>query len=124
MAAAEDHPEPDSADLELALTKLAWENPSATVDAAATLAALGVDIPAGMRVDLRVQRPDTLYLVIPPAASAVEESEAVVNQMDLWRSGEQFVWVMPQEAKMALLEMRAQFRGERTARKHERRPLQ
>jgi hypothetical protein len=111
MAVEDDHPELDAADLELALTKLTWEDPSATADAAATLATLGVDVPAGMRVDLRVQRPDTLYLLIPPAASAVEESEAVVNQMDLWRSGEQFVWVMPQDAKMALLEMREQFRG-------------
>ena len=34
----------------------------------------------------------------------------MVNQMDLWRSGEQFIWIMPQEAKMALLKMREQYR--------------
>ena len=34
----------------------------------------------------------------------------VVNQMDLWRSGDQFVWIMPQDAKLALLDMREQYR--------------
>ena len=72
-------------------------------------------MPAGRRVDLRIQRPDTLYLVIPPAFSdeGEHEHEPVVNQMDLWRSGEQFVWIMPQEAKLALLQMREQYRDHR-----------
>ena len=30
--------------------------------------------------------------------------------MDLWRSGDQFVWIMPQDAKVALLDMREQYR--------------
>jgi hypothetical protein len=30
--------------------------------------------------------------------------------MDLWRSGDQFVWIMPQDAKVALLQMREQYR--------------
>ena len=101
---------PDAVDLEQALTKLAWSDPAVTEDPAAALARLGVEVPAGWRVDLRVQRPDTLYLVIPPAFSDEEEHESVVNQMDLWRSGEQFVWIMPQEAKLALLKMREQYR--------------
>jgi hypothetical protein len=100
-----------AADLEQALTRLAWDDGSAGEDAAAALSRLGVDVPDGMRVDLRVQRTDTLYLVIPPAAADIEESDAVVNQMDLWRSGEQFVWIMPQAAKVGLLQMREQFRA-------------
>jgi hypothetical protein len=51
--------------------------------------------------------------VIPPAFSDEEEHEQVVNQMDRWRSGEQFIWIMPQEAKMALLKMREQYRDHR-----------
>ena len=101
---------PDAADLEQALTMLAWGDPAVTEDPAAAFARLGVQVPAGWRVDLRIQRPDTLYLVIPPAFSDEGEHEQVVNQMDLWRSGEQFVWIMPQEAKLALLEMREQYR--------------
>ena len=106
---------PDAADFEQALTMLAWSDPAVTEELAAALAQLGVEVPAGWRVDLRIQRPDTLYLVIPPAFSdqGEHEHEPVVNQMDLWRSGEQFVWIMPQEAKLALLEMREQYRDHR-----------
>ena len=104
---------PDAADFERALTMLAWSDPAVTEEPVAALTQLGVDVPAGWRVDLRIQRPDTLYLVIPPAFSDEGEHEPVVNQMDLWRSGEQFVWIMPQEAKLALLEMREQYRDHR-----------
>jgi hypothetical protein len=106
---------PDAVDLEQALMMLAWTDPAVTGDPAAVFAQLGVQLPAGWRVDLRIQRPDTLYLVIPPAFSdeGQHEHESVVNQMDLWRSGEQFVWIMPQEAKLALLKMREQYRDHR-----------
>ena len=104
---------PDAVDLEQALTMLGWSDPAVTGDPVAALTQLGVDVPAGWRVDLRIQRPDTLYLVIPPAFSDEGEHEQVVNQIDLWRSGEQFVWIMPQEAKLALLEMREQYRDHR-----------
>jgi hypothetical protein len=111
-AAPEDvHGDPDGADLEAALTRLAWRDPTVVHDPAAALARLGVDVPAGLRVDIRVQRQDTLYLVIPPTDSDGGESERVVNQMDLWRSGDQLVWIIPQEAKVALLQMREQFRN-------------
>ena len=97
-------------DIEQALTMLAWGDPSVVEDPAA-LSQLGVDVPAGLRFDVRVQRPDTLYLVIPSAYSDDGEHEGVVNQMDLWRSGDQFVWIMPQDAKVALLQMREQYRN-------------
>jgi len=92
---------------------LACRYPAVTKDPAAAFAQLGVQVPAGLRVDLRIQRPDTLYLVIPPTFSDEGEHESVVNQMDLWRSGEQFVWIMSQEAKLALLQMREQCRDHR-----------
>ncbi len=97
-------------ELEQALTALAWDDPAVAADPAAALARLGVDIPDGMLVDIRIQRPDTLYLVIPPVADSAPPDE-VVNQMDLWRSGDQFVWIMSQDAKLALLQMRRQYRA-------------
>ncbi|PVZ08175.1 nitrile hydratase [Actinomycetospora cinnamomea] len=97
-------------DLEQALTALAWGDPAVLQDPAAAMSKLGVDVPNGMRLDVRVQRRDTLYLVIPPA-SPDGEPGGVVNQMDLWRSGDQFVWILSQDAKLALLGMREQFRG-------------
>ena len=48
---------PDAADLEQALTMLAWSDPAVTEDPAAAFAQLGVEVPAGWRVDLRIQRP-------------------------------------------------------------------
>jgi hypothetical protein len=101
----------DAADLEQALTLLAWSDPTFASDPGAALRRLGVDVPDGFRLDLRVQRRDTLYLVIPPAADEGETPDAVVDQMDLWRSGDQFVWIMPQDAKLALLRMREQHRA-------------
>ncbi|MFN8025017.1 MAG: nitrile hydratase [Acidimicrobiia bacterium] len=100
----------DDLGLEDALTELAWADPSVAHDPHTALARLGVTVPEGMQVDVRVQRRDTLYFVIPPAAADGGEAAGVVNQMDLWRSGDQFVWIMPQDAKVALLDMREQCR--------------
>ena len=105
-----DRPERSERDLERALTALAWRDPSAVEDGATALAALGVDVPPGMRADLRVQRRDTLYFVIPPAAGDGGDPDRVVDQMDLWGSGDQFVWILPQDAKLDLLDLREQYR--------------
>ncbi|MEV0986002.1 nitrile hydratase [Streptomyces sp. NPDC049949] len=102
---------PGTVDLEQALTTLAWSDPAVADNPGAALAQLGVDVPVGLRFDVRVQRPDTLYLVIPPVFPGEVGGESVVNQMDLWRSGDQFVWILPQDAKTALLEMREQHRN-------------
>ncbi|MCX4918926.1 nitrile hydratase [Streptomyces sp. NBC_00687] len=102
---------PSSLDLEQALTMLAWSDPSITENDGAAPTRLGIDVPSGLRFDVRVQRSDTLYLVIPPVSSEEAGDEHVVDQMDLWRSGDQFVWILPQDAKTALLEMREQYRN-------------
>lgn len=54
--------------LEDALTQLVWADTTTCEDLAAALARLGVDVPEGMHVEVRVQRRDTVYFVIPPAA--------------------------------------------------------
>ena len=63
-----------------------------------------------VRLDVRVQRRDTLYFVIPPADTDGGDTDHVLNQMDLWGSGDQFVWVLPQDEKIALPNMREQYR--------------
>ncbi|MER7509822.1 nitrile hydratase [Streptomyces lavendulae] len=102
---------PGSLDLEQALTMLAWSDPALTENPGAALTRLGIEVPPALRFDVRLQRPDTLYLVIPPMSSEENGGENVANQMDLWRSGDQFVWILPQDAKTALLEMREQYRN-------------
>ncbi|MBF6358534.1 nitrile hydratase [Nocardia farcinica] len=99
-----------SEDLERALTERAWRDlafaDELRTDPAAALARLGVEVPPGLRIDVRVQRRDTLYYVVPPAADDGGSGDEIVNQMDLWRSGDQFCWILPQHAKVALLAMR------------------
>ncbi|MCW1958921.1 MAG: hypothetical protein KIH64_010315, partial [Mycobacterium sp.] len=90
-----------SDDIETGLTERAWRDPEfaslLTREPAAALAMIGVELPAGVRVDVRIQEPNTLYYLIPPAVDPACESElGVVNQMDLWRSGDIFCWVIPE----------------------------
>ncbi|HXY93893.1 MAG TPA: nitrile hydratase [Acidimicrobiia bacterium] len=115
MAAEQNDEQRDTVELEQALTQLAWADPSIADDPAAALARLGVTVPDGLRIDVRIQQPDTLNFVIPPTTDDGGEVEGVVNQMDLWRSGDQFVWIMPQDAKVALLDMREQCRHHQQA---------
>ena len=100
--------------LERELTKRAWSDPAFAMQLAAepasALAALGVTVPEGMRVDIRMQRRDTLYYVIPPFSSGGDPN-VITNQMDLWRSADEFIWIMPEVAKVLLLGMRRQHRA-------------
>jgi hypothetical protein len=105
-----ENPRDAGVDLEQALTALVWAEPSLAQDPAAALARLGVDLPDGVHLEIRVQRRDTLYFVIPPSAGDGGGDGQVLNQMDLWGSGDQFIWIMPQDTKLALLEMREQCR--------------
>ncbi|SJM57444.1 hypothetical protein [Gulosibacter sp. 10] len=102
------------ADLEYALTERAWSDPRfATLlrtEPATALLELGVRVPAGVRLDIRVQRRDTLYFAIPPMPDAETRAACpdgfIPNQMDLWRSADQFCWLLPEGLKMDLLGMR------------------
>jgi hypothetical protein len=100
--------------LENDLTRRAWSDGAFAARLAATpdvaLAELGVTVPEGMRLEVRLQRRDTLYYVIPPFNPSGDPN-TVVNQMDLWRTADQFVWIMPEGAKVGLLQMRRQHRS-------------
>lgn len=71
---------------------------------------MGVDVSPGIKIDVRQQRRDTLYFVIPPLAPEPAQADTVLNQMDLWSSGDLFCWIMPQALKLELLRMRQSFR--------------
>ena len=102
------------ASLERHLVKLAWTDPAFAellrTDPRQALATIGVEVSPGVKIDVRQQRRDTLYFVIPPPASKPEDAETVINQMDLWQSGDLFCWIMPQALKLELLRMRQSFR--------------
>ena len=78
---------------------------------AAALEQIGVRLPGQVRVEVKIQKPNTLYYLIPPAAGPARQPELrVVNQMDLWGSGDVFCWIAPEKLKFTLLEMRTQYR--------------
>lgn len=100
--------------LERAIIERAWRDPDfATLlesNPGAALARLGVEVPSDIRLDIRMQRRDTLYFVVPPLADPARDHDGVLNQMDLWQSAESFCWIMPQALKLSLLGMRQSFR--------------
>lgn len=111
----QDQTERGGASLERRLVELAWTNPAFAAllrkDPRGALAVIGVEVSPGVKIDVRQQRRDTLYFVVPPLAAKPEDAEKVINQMDLWQSGELFCWMMPQALKLELLRMRQSFRS-------------
>ncbi|MFO1478361.1 MAG: nitrile hydratase [Verrucomicrobiota bacterium] len=100
--------------LERALIENAWRDPEfcrlIETDPKAALKSLGVEVPDGVKLNMRMQRRDTLYFVIPPLAEHPEDTNKVINQMDLWQSADLFCWIMPQALKLELLAMRQGYR--------------
>ena len=77
---------------------------------------MGVRVAPGVKVQVRLQRRDTLYYVLPLAKRPDEPDRSEpVNLMDLWRSGDNFVWLLPERLKTELLAMRRGFHEARTA---------
>ena len=102
------------ASLERRLVELAWTDPAFAErlrnDPRQALASIGVEVSPDVKLDIRQQRRDKLYCVIPPLAEDPHDAEMVINQMDLWQSGDLFCWMMPQDLKLELLRMRQSFR--------------
>ena len=100
--------------LERRLVELAWTDHAFAEllqnNPRQALAGIGVEISPEVEIDVRQQRRDTLYFVIPPLAEPTEDAEKVINQMDLWQSADLFCWIMPQVLKLELLRMRESFR--------------
>ena len=65
-----------------------------------------MELPPGLWLDVRQQRRDTLYFVIPPPAATPEDARRPINQRDLWQSGDLFCWMLPRALKLALLRVR------------------
>lgn len=104
----------EAASLERRLVELSWTDSAFAEllrkDPRQALASIGVEVSPGVKIDVRQQRRDTLYFVVPPLATSPESAETVVNQMDLWQSGDLFCWIMPQALKLELLRMRQSYR--------------
>jgi len=101
-------------DFEAAITRRVWTDPDfadqCEVDPLEALASIGVRMRPGVKVKIKVQRRDTIYFVVPPARDAsAPESGEVMNQFDLWRSADSFVWIFPEDTFYDILGMRRNF---------------
>ncbi len=73
----------------------------------------GVEVPAGVKVKVVVQRRDRVYFTIPPARAPHSPPAAMpLNQMDLWSSKGLFICSWPVAAKFKLLALRDAARTE------------
>ncbi|MTD56515.1 nitrile hydratase [Amycolatopsis pithecellobii] len=100
-------------ELERAITERAWTDGRfrdlLRTDPKKALAELGVEVPEGVELDVRIQRRDTLYYLVPPLRNEAP-AQPRINQIDLWRSADMFCWILPEEMKVSLLAMRRSFR--------------
>lgn len=110
-----------SGDFEKELTRRVWTDDvfAAEVerDPVGALRTMGVEVPAGVKVKVVVQRRGRVYFTIPPArAPHSPPAGAPLNQMDLWSSKGLFIWLVPVAAKFKLLALRnaARTEGDRT----------
>jgi hypothetical protein len=106
-----------SGDFEKELTRRVWADDAFAAavesDPVAALVTMGVEVPAGVKVKVVVQRRDRVYFTIPPArAPHSPPAGAPLNQMDLWSSKGLFIWLVPVAAKFKLLALRNAARTE------------
>jgi len=98
-------------DFERELTQRVWDDDAFAAevesDPVAALTSMGVEVPAGIKVKVVVQRRDRVYFTIPPARDPQSPPPAAaLNQMDLWSSQGLFIWLVPVAAKFKLLALR------------------
>lgn len=98
-------------DFELLLTKKAWEDPDfaslLTTNPVKALSQLGVTVPDGIKLNIILQKPNTLYFTIPPANHNLDlQKPFELNQIDIWSSGKMFVWLASTKQKAKLLQLR------------------
>ncbi|MFG1404273.1 hypothetical protein [Xanthobacter sediminis] len=106
-----------SGDFERELTRRVWSDDAFAAqvesDPVAALKTMGVEVPAGVKVKVVVQRRDRVYFTIPPArVPGAPSPSSPLNQMDLWSSQGLFIWLVPVAAKFKLLALRSAARAE------------
>jgi hypothetical protein len=102
---------PMSGDFEEDLTRRVWTDDAFAArvedDPVGALGTMGIEVPAGLKVKVVLQRRDRIYFTIPPVRDVGSAPPAApLNQMDLWSSEGLFVWLVPVAAKFKLLALR------------------
>lgn len=100
-----------SGDFEEDLTRRVWTDDAFAArvesDPVGALGTMGIEVPAGLKVKVVVQRRDRIYFTIPPVRDpGAARPAAPLNQMDLWCSNGLFIWLVPVASKFKLLALR------------------
>ena len=98
-------------DFEYYLTKLAWEDPefakAVENDAISALQSKGITVPKNVKLRVIVQKKDTIYLSIPPLKKPSDPLQTnTPEEMDVWSSGNFFIWFAPIRLKFNLFILR------------------
>jgi len=98
-------------DFEYFLTKACWDDPGFSKrieeNAEEALKEKGLTIPDGLKIRVKVQKDNTIYLAIPPRnTSSASQIETVTEEMDVWSSGNFFIWFAPLALKFNLFALR------------------
>lgn len=101
----------DRKDFEYLLTKKAWEDEEfadlLSRDPHEALSQLGVSVSKEVTLKVILQERDTLYFTIPAFDNKRSMEEPLqLNQIDIWSSGNMFIWLTSAEQKAKLLQIR------------------
>jgi hypothetical protein len=98
-------------DFEYYLTKHVWDNLNFArqleEDPIQALRSININVPPEVKLQVIVQEPNTIYFTLPPIKKDTEpDHQESPEEMDIWSSGESFVWISPVEAKFNLFRLR------------------
>lgn len=101
----------DKKDFEYLLTKRAWEDKEfaelLSREPHEALSQLGVSVSGEVTVKVILQDRGTLYFIIPAFdENRCTEEPFQLNQVDIWSSGQMFLWLASAEQKAKLLQIR------------------
>ena len=98
-------------DFEYYITKLAWDDlefaKRLEKDPVAALTSKGIKVPKGIKLNIIVQKKNTIYFSIPPEKKVDEKPQTNFPEiMDVWSSGNFFIWFAPVTMKFCLFQLR------------------
>ena len=98
-------------DFEYYLTKLVWDDPdfekALSENPIKALESKGIKVPKGIKLNITLQKKNTIYFVIPPEKKKNEAPQNTLPEMmDIWSSGHFFIWLAPTSLKFCLFQLR------------------
>ena len=98
-------------DFEFYITKLAWDDAEFAKmledNPVKALESKGIKVSKDIKLNIVLQKKNTIYFSIPPAKKTDESpKESSPEIMDVWSSGNFFIWFAPVALKFCLFQLR------------------